>query len=454
MVYSDLLFFLGLLPVSILMSFFDKSTEYKNLILVLTSLVFFSWGKPFAVCLIFLTAVAEWALGLWIEKLSNNGKKGFLPLIVDIAMNSAVFVIMIKKFSYINNDVFGFAQIIIPISIGFYVIKGFVYIYDVFKGTLKAEKNVFCLLTFMCAYFFLPSGPVAHYGEIEPQIRKRSFTAKGLSDGLTAFVCGLSKAVILCPALKSVGNAGLYAEKLSVLGCWIGIIAMSGFLYFLFTGFCDISYGIGKMYGFEFEKNYKDLTAKGIYGGVLKNVNCSLADFFEDVTKNKMLKWLCMAVLAVIAAFRSSRSLLILAVIIAVSLAIILEKTVLKSFFEKAPVILRTIVTVLFSMIVPGGLMFDNITDCISWLKGLVGVGTNSIMSGDVKTALLNNIFIIIISVLLVCTPLKNKVKTNVNEYSMRSIEKYGKVSVVKTSFTSVLFILCIIIIASANITL
>ena len=456
MVYSDLLFILGILPISILASFFDRSTEYKNLILVLTSLIFFSWGKPFAVCLLFLTAIIEWLLGLWIDKINAKDRKGFLPLIIDIAMNTAVLLIMTKKFLCIGEDAFGFGEIIIPISVSFYVIRGFVYVYDIFKGNIKAEKNVFCLLTYMCTYFFLPTGPVTRYGKIESQIRKRNFTLNKISNGLTAFVCGLSKAVIIAPALKAVGEAGLNSENLTAIGCWAGMSAMLGFLYFLFTGFCDISLGLGRIYGFEFERNYKGLSAKGLYCGILKNINHSLTDFFEEVANGHKLFAPVFALIAVFL-FGCSNNFnmaAIIAVGLTAGIIIFFEKTLFKGFFEKAPTVLRLIVTYLLTMIVSGGLMFNSLGEYKNWLMGLIGIGTKGIMGGDMKTALLNNIFVIIAALLLLCTPFVNKIKTKTTEYSMKSIEKYGRISIIKTILTALLLTLCIITIVSANVRL
>lgn len=454
MVYSDLLFFLGILPGSVLLSFFDRSTEYKNLILVLTSLVFFSWGKPFWVCLIFMTAVAEWLFGIWIE--NRSGKNAVLPLLLALAMNIAVFLVFIRHFLYIRSDVFGYSEIFVALGVGFYVLKGFSYILDVFRGKISAEKNVFYLLTYMCAYFLLPTGPVIGYGEIIPQLKKRSLTLKGMNDGLNSFVYGLGKAVIIAPVLKKVGEAGLNFDEINLVGCWVGVAAMLGFGYFVFTGFCDMSRGLGKIYGFDFAKNYSDLKADGIYNGLIKNCNTSLAEFCEDIApkQNKSLRYIFVMISAVTAAlwYRQSRNFLVVGAIIGV--IIILESTLLKGFFEKAPAVIRFIVTYFVGMLVLGGLYFSSFSSYAKWITGLLGMGTKYIQSVAVKDVLLNNIFILVIAFLLVFTPLKNAVKSRAVAYSEKSVEKYGKAHIAQTVLTALLFIVCIIAVASANVKL
>ncbi|HRK92940.1 MAG TPA: acyltransferase, partial [Ruminococcus bicirculans (ex Wegman et al. 2014)] len=72
MVYSDLIFILGMFPIMTIISLFDRSAEYKNLILIVCSLLFFSWGRPFVFCLIFLSVILDWIFGLIISKNREN----------------------------------------------------------------------------------------------------------------------------------------------------------------------------------------------------------------------------------------------------------------------------------------------------------------------------------------------------------------------------------------------
>lgn len=456
MVYTDLLFFLALLPISVLMSFFDRSCEYKNLILVLTSLIFFSWQKPFAVCLMFLSAVIDWLLALWIDKELKKSKDGLIPLFIDGLINSGLLILVTNKFLYINDDVFDFGKIIIPLSIGFYCLKGFSYTYDVYKKNVEAEKNVFCLITYMTAYFLLPVGADFKTANILPQIRKRDLTLEGINKGLTAFVCGLSKAVILAPPLRRIGLAGINSNSVSFMGCWIGITAMILFAYFLFTGFCDISYGLGRIYGFNFNRNYKDIRAKGIFNGFIKNTNIALSDLFSSLnsTSNKILKCFGIFFLCVVGSFWYSRSKVFVFAGIIVGILAILESTILKGFFEKSPRVARIIVTY-FSCVLVFALAFsEDLNRALVFFKALFNIGTTGFIDRELKTVFLGNIFIAVISLLFICTPLKNRIKENIDEYASRSIEKYGRISVLKTIATAILLVVCIVLTVSANINL
>ena len=458
MVYTDLLFFLGILPVSVLLSFFDRSTEYKNLILILTSLVFFSWGRPFAVCIMFLTVFAEWGFGLWIEKQRENDRSGLLPLVLDLVMNAAVLIVVTRRFLYVTDDVFGFAKIIIPLSVGFYVLKGFLYTYGVYCGKAKAEKNVLCLMTYMWAYFLLPVGADVGYAKAAPQIRARKLELVGLSEGLTAFICGLSKVVIIAYPLKKIGEAGIKSEQLSTIGVLAGAAAMVGFAYFLFTGFCDMSYGLGRIYGFDFGRNYAPLTAKGVYGGVLKNTNVLLANLCSDissrVSKSSAFKWAATIALTVIAALWYKSSVRFLIVGLLVGIAIVLEKTVLKRFFDNGPLLPRYLLTVVAGLLIGMIASAESLSGVKSLISGLFAVGGGKFITAEFKTVLLNNIFVFAAAFVFICTPFIGKIKAKFTAYSISSTEKYAKASVIKTVATALLLVICVIVVAAANIKL
>lgn len=452
MVYTDLLFFLCVLPFSVLLSFLDRSTEYKNLILILTSLLVFSWAKPFAVCLLFLTTAAEWIIARWIEKNKSEHKNSGFPLFIDALINLSVFFIFTGNFLYISDDAFGFAEALSSLGILFYTVRGFSYVYDVYKGKIKAERNIFCLLTYMCAYFFMPVGPVVKYGDMEPSIRKRSLTAKSMNEGLNSFIYGLGKAVIIAPVLKKIGDAGLRLEDM--IGCWTGAACIIGFAYFLFTGFCDMSWGLSKIYGFDFKKNYRNLGIGGVYEGVIKSCGTSLFEFFEEIILDVPKKYRNVMVLflSVLTAFMFEQSKMFLLIGFLIGLIVILEKTKLKEKLMNMPAWINFIYTYFISFVLLSGLFCDGFKDWGKWFAGLFGISSKYTLSVAVKYALLNNIFVVIIAFLMVLSPLRNKLQQKAECFAEKSIDNYGKLSILKTILTALILIASIIVIASANI--
>lgn len=100
MVYSDLIFILGMFPIMTIISLFDRSAEYKNLILIVCSLLFFSWGRPFVFCLIFLSVILDWIFGLIISKNRENKALCGIFLVLDIIMNVSLMLIFGQNILY------------------------------------------------------------------------------------------------------------------------------------------------------------------------------------------------------------------------------------------------------------------------------------------------------------------------------------------------------------------
>ena len=141
MTYTDLIFLFAIFPASAILSMLDRSSEYKNLILIITSLLFFSWGKPFVICLIFLSLVIDWALGLCIGSIREKNRTGALLLTAaDGVMNTALMLIFGHNYLFADTAL-AFEDIMLPIGMGYYSLRGFSYVSDVFRGKIRAEKN-------------------------------------------------------------------------------------------------------------------------------------------------------------------------------------------------------------------------------------------------------------------------------------------------------------------------
>lgn len=50
--------------------------------------------------------------------------------------------------------------------------------------------------------------------------------------------------------------AAMSTGSLSVLTAWVGVFSYAFQIYFDFSGYSDMAIGLGKMFGFEFKKNF------------------------------------------------------------------------------------------------------------------------------------------------------------------------------------------------------
>lgn len=451
MSYSDLLFFLGLLPLSVLFSFFDRSTEYKNFILIITSVIFFSWAKPAAVCLLFVTVIAEYFIGLGIAKTREVKKSGAKALLVaDFIMNAAVFFVFTHNYLFEKISVLSFSQAVIPVGAAYYTVRGFSYCYDVYTGKCRAEKNIFCLLTYMVSYHFMIAGPVVRYGDMEPYIRKRTVGGHEINEGLNRFIIGLAKAVLLAPVFARIKLAGLNSDEITLLGCWFGMIAFFGEAYFMLAGMSDMARGLGKMNGFDYPENYKDPSSKGLITGLLESFNTTLVKFYEEVFAGldrgkKLFSVVCtvLCYTALMIWYEAKVNFLIVG--IAVGIIAVLEKYVYGKKLEKFPGAVKFIYVFVIGMAVFGGLYFSSMYGYRKWILALTGIGTDYQLSVAVKNVVLNNIVLIIIAFISICPFIRKPLLAAADRYGEKSARAYGQVRICKTVLLAAVLILCVI---------
>lgn len=455
MVYSELLFFLGVLPVTTALSFLDRSAEYKNLILVLTSAVFVSWGKPIGCCLIFFTVLTEYAAGLAAEKLREKSRPAALGvLLLDLAINIGVFVLLGSNSLFASGSALHIRDALLPVGVGYYTVKAFSYTYDVFSGRCKAEKNIFCLMTYMLSYHFLLAGPVVRYRDIEPQIRRRTVTGKNINDGLTLFIIGLGKSVVIADSFAGIRAAGLGYREITFFGSWIGMIAFFAECWFSFTGLCDMAKALGLMNGFRYEDNYRDLSVKDLLGGFVTSANTSLIRFFKDifspVTKDNVFFTAVFALVGcILAAAFYTLSMPFFAVGCAVGFVVMIERLIPETVKERIPLPAKCLYIFLISTVLIGGIFFGDLESYKNWLLSLVGIGCKGFASEALKKEVLGNLFVIAAAFVIVCVPVKKQVIGYTEKLGNRSDTSYACVRLAKTALTAALLLLCVITLAA-----
>lgn len=450
MVYSELIFLLVLFPITAIVTTFDRSTEYKNLILILSSVVFFSWGRPFAFCLIFLSVFADWLLGLAVSK--NNGSRALagLFLLIDALMNTGIFLVFSHNYLFDKADRLSFDTAILPLGIAFYSLRGFSYVYDVFKGHIRAEKNPLCLLTYMVSFHLMLVGPLVRYGEIEPQIRKREITTDKLNTGLNKIFLGLGKVVLLAGVFERIKLAGLNGAEITTLGCWLGMISFLGQYYFLFTGFSDMAKGLGLVGGFVYPDNYHDIDSDGLFTGLVKSFNTTVTEFFAELLglnkeHSKGFTFMAAILCGGLLSLWYEARLNFLIVGLAAGVLIAFEKLVLAKPLSKFPAAVKYIYMALVSMVIFGGLYFESTYGYKKWLFALLGVNTKYTLSVSVKYAVLKNITLIFIAIIIFLPFLKNAVIKLTDSIAAKGGKYYGFIRILKTVCTAFVFALSVI---------
>lgn len=291
MLFSSITFLVFFLPAVLLLYYVFPNLTYKNCILFFTSLLFYAWGEPKYVFLMFASILFNYIMGICIGKNEKNKK---LLLTFAIIINLGIlFIFKYLGFSCHIIDLFlkslHFRQIpvinlIMPIGISFYTFQEISYLVDVYRQPELAQKKFINLGLYITFFPQLIAGPIVRYHDINEQISERNITVNKFSDGLERFIIGLSKKVLLANSFALVCDK-IYGADFFSYGTYIAWIAAFSYamqIYYDFSGYSDMAIGLAKMFGFELLENFNFPYAASSITDFWKRWHISLTNFFRD----------------------------------------------------------------------------------------------------------------------------------------------------------------------------
>lgn len=269
MVFSSIVFIFMFLPaVMILYRFIPE--KMKNGLLLIASLIFYAWGEPVYVFLMIFSIVFNYFMGLEMEKcgVGNGGSRKLRRkdwiLIACVAVNIG----MLCFFKYTNfaintvNSIFGAGfsglSLALPIGISFYTFQVLSYVIDVYRGTVKVQKNIVDFGMYITFFPQLIAGPIVRYTDIESQLSHRPMDCDMADDGIVRFTAGLAKKVLIANQCGLLWDEIYsYGGNVPALMAWLGALAFTLQIYYDFSGYSDMAIGLGKIFGFKFPENFR-----------------------------------------------------------------------------------------------------------------------------------------------------------------------------------------------------
>lgn len=267
----------------------SKNISYKNIVLVIASLIFYAWGEPVWIILLIISAVTDYIHGLIIGKYKETK-----PVAARIAMISSVTINIgiLAVFKYMGfiienvNALTGLSlavpQMTLPIGISFYTFQTLSYTIDVYRGNVKTQQSFLRFLTYVSMFPQLVAGPIVRYRDISSELRKRNVTSANFSIGSRKFVCGLCKKVLLANNAGAASDVLLSSVRLTTMSSWLGVIFFTFQLYFDFSGYSDMAIGLGHMFGFKFRENFEHPYISRSITEFWRRWHISLSTFFRD----------------------------------------------------------------------------------------------------------------------------------------------------------------------------
>ena len=262
--FSSLPFLFGFLPLTLAL-YFAAPPRWRNLVLLLTSLVFYGWGEPVYLGIMVLSILIDYTHGLLVERYRSRDKLARWFVEESVILNLGLlgffkywdfFAENLSRLPGITLPALGLP---LPIGISFFTFQTMSYTIDVYRRDAPAQRDIVAFGAYVTMFPQLVAGPIVRYREVAAELKERVNTTADFAAGAGRFTVGLAKKVLLANSIGALWDAELAAQSagmLTALGGWLGIAAYGFQIYFDFSGYSDMAIGMGRMLGFHFPENF------------------------------------------------------------------------------------------------------------------------------------------------------------------------------------------------------
>ena len=267
MLFNSYEFIFLLLPVVLAGYYLLLPRRWRHGWLALTSYVFYGWWDYRFCGLLLLTTTIDYIAGGRIAAArAPASKKCWLTLAVgaDLAILGffkyydlgAETVNALTQWLGAASGGVPMLHLVLPVGISFYTFQAMSYSIDIYRGQARPARSFIDFACYVSLFPQLVAGPIVRYRELDDQLRQRSHTWAKAGAGITLFVLGLSKKVLLADAVAPMADWGFSQAVLGWAGAWSSLLAYTLQIYFDFSGYSDMAVGLGLLLGFQFPQNF------------------------------------------------------------------------------------------------------------------------------------------------------------------------------------------------------
>lgn len=428
MLFSSISFLYYFLPC-VLILYFIVPQNYKNIILLISSLLFYFYGEPIYILVMLASIVSAYIHGILIEKCPKY-KRIFLTTSIIISLGLLILFkysdFIISNVNNVFNTDLKLPNLALPIGISFYTFQILSYVIDVYNGKVKVQKSLLKLAMYVSLFPQLIAGPIVRYIDIEKELTNREHSFEKFALGVRRFIIGLSKKVLIANSLGELCQIFLDTGDKSILFYWIYGISFSLQIYFDFSAYSDMAIGLGKIFGFEFLENFNYPYISKSITEFWRRWHISLGSWFRDyvyiplggnrVGKVKLLRNIFVVWLLTGFWHGANWTFIIWGLLFGILL--IIEKLFLLKALDKLPNLIKHIYVLFIVMISFIIFNANNISEAFNQIIGLFGANREPFIN-DYTMYYLKSYLIIIIIAIIGSTPI---LKTIINKLKVNKI--------------------------------
>ena len=266
MVFSSYLFLFAFLPLVLggyyLLSLF-KNPIYQRLFLIGASLFFYGYFNPSYLLIIVVSIFINYLLASCI-----SGSKGTFQTVLfwlGVLFNVGLLGyfkyrdFFVESINALFHTSFVLKHIALPLGISFFTFQQLSFLVSIRKGEEQLERfDDYCI--FVLFFPQLVAGPIVLYSEMVPQFKdpqRRYWNWENASKGMYIFIIGLFKKAVIADTLALFADTGFASQSLGFCAAWATSLSYTFQVYFDFSGYSDMSVGLGKLFNIDLPFNFR-----------------------------------------------------------------------------------------------------------------------------------------------------------------------------------------------------
>jgi len=299
MISTSIIYFIFLACTFLVFYIFPP--KYRNYILLLASLVFYAYVKISYVFILAAIIITNYIIGLKIEQANGKIIKTrylYFSLLINIGI-----LIYFKYWNFFIDSIFNFpglasiknnfiiAEVILPLGLSYYIFQTIGYILDIYRGSLKAEKDFAKFSLFTLFFPKLLVGPIERAKNILPQLATgQIFKYENLVEGAKTIIWGLFKKLVVADRISLYVDAVYtHLPQHNSTTFWFATFLYPIQVYADFSGYTDIAIGSAKLFGINLMDNFKrPLFAKNV-SDFWRRWHISLSSWVNDYIYNPIV---------------------------------------------------------------------------------------------------------------------------------------------------------------------
>ena len=269
----------------LLLTYYLLPGKVRWMLLLLASYVFYLWAGVEYLVFILFTTLSTYLATLWMDiRLArqtrfvaqckqtqrNSEIKPYKAkikagnkwiMLVCIVLNFAILALckalLVEPFrTAVQGSRLSFLSLGLPLGISFYMFQSMGYVIDVYRGTVKTERNPFKIALFASYFPQLIQGPISKFSQLGPALfTPHKYDGKEVSFGLQRLLWGYFKKLVIADRIAAAVVA-LKGPEFTGVGFFLLTVFYAVQIYADFTGGIDMAIGLSQALGIPLAENF------------------------------------------------------------------------------------------------------------------------------------------------------------------------------------------------------